>query len=676
MLSHSVLEIVSLPLRVGGLRERCTYIVCWLCGSALTVVELWPPLPYLHGSGAGRSLACAVVALFWAMSIPKEYEGIVDSKYPWWDGNWSTYEDYKTRVELRADACKEDDLPFLGPRLASNLVGKAFDTLGEIKREQLKKAQGWHYLLTFLEEQRGRAKVDILGDTFTEFFLKRDACRRDGEEINDYENRFKILMRRMERALAETNASAKMPPEVYGWFLLNVFMRMSPSDAANIRGKASSYKVDDVLTALRLMWSSGGLGNTDAEIRPRKTTSGHAYHQDEGYAQQDADPEPEETEEILELQEWCDEAAAELLADTEDNAEILANFKEARRALDQARTARGFYPVRPPGQSQNRGKASQFSKSQAAPKRESYSSDADKTCFRCGKKGHTARRCPQRPSGSGGSSIGYVGWCESVDPSDQSAHPEVPIVTSCDQPEVHMVTTVLGHSQNDSAPHPSPEVICSDPNWVLCSQEVATGQILALHSSELRGKAIVDSGASDNIVGAETLQDLAECLEEMDFEPEHEIKVDRQIHKRFIFGNGESSSGLGLSHVNAGICGKEVTIQSHLVEGKTPFLLSSKFLYDMDVTINFRTGKALFKTLSSQQIQLERTESNHLLIPLTAFAGHQNALENLFVSDEDFDGDVHTLSRSDPDLLEQPASDPRFVAFDEATAGDQGTVDE
>ena len=91
--------------------------------------------------------------------------------------------------------------------------------------------------------------------------------------------------------------------------------------------------------------------------------------------------------------------------------------------------------------------------------------------------------------------------------------------------------------------------------------------VLCPQSTELRGKA-VDSGAnSDHIVGAETLHDLADCLEELDFGADQEIKVDRQIHKRFIFGNGESSAKLGLSHVNAGICGKEVTIQSHLVEG-------------------------------------------------------------------------------------------------------------
>ena len=59
------------------------------------------------------------------------------------------------------------------------------------------------------------------------------------------------------------------------------------------------------------------------------------------------------------------------------------------------------------------------------------------------------------------------------------------------------------------------------------------------------------------------------------------------------------------------------------------------------VSINFRTGKALVRALSPQQIQLERTESNHLLLPLTAFAGHRYALETLFVKEDDIDRDVH-----------------------------------
>lgn len=67
------------------------------------------------------------------------------------DGNWLAVENYKTRVEPRADASKQNELPFLGPRLAANLVGKAFETLGEVSRTDLKKADGWSYNLTFLE---------------------------------------------------------------------------------------------------------------------------------------------------------------------------------------------------------------------------------------------------------------------------------------------------------------------------------------------------------------------------------------------------------------------------------------------------------------------------------------------------------------------------------------------
>ena len=133
--------------------------------------------------------------------------------------------------------------------------------------------------------------------------------------------------------------------------------------------------------------------------------------------------EPDGSEEIFELEEWCEDATAELLADTEDSAEVLADFKEARRALDQAKTARGFYPVKPPGQGPFRGKASQSSRSFS--RNSAPTSDADRICFRCGKKGHTAKRCPQKPISSGQRNIGYVGWCSGETIDDTEAHPEV-----------------------------------------------------------------------------------------------------------------------------------------------------------------------------------------------------------------------------------------------------------
>ena len=95
--------------------------------------------------------------------LPKEVEGNIDPKLPWWNGDWATFAEYTLRVELRADATKKEHLPHLGPRLATNLVGKAFEALGSLDREALRKEDGWSYLLKHLEKVRGKTKVDLLG---------------------------------------------------------------------------------------------------------------------------------------------------------------------------------------------------------------------------------------------------------------------------------------------------------------------------------------------------------------------------------------------------------------------------------------------------------------------------------------------------------------------------------
>ena len=120
----------------------------------------------------------------------------------------------------------------LGPRLASNLTGRAFDAIAEIDRSQLKKPEGWKYLLQFLEKTRGEEKVDLLGDTFQDFFIKKETYRK-GEEPADYEPRFRALIRRLEKATKE-----EIPEEVYGWYVLNCYVRMDPSDVANVRGRS------------------------------------------------------------------------------------------------------------------------------------------------------------------------------------------------------------------------------------------------------------------------------------------------------------------------------------------------------------------------------------------------------------------------------------------------------
>ena len=80
--------------------------------------------------------------------------------------------------------------------------------------------------------------------------------------------------------------------------------------------------------------------------------------------------------------------------------------------------------------------------------------------------------------------------------------------------------------------------------------------------------------------------------------------------------------------------------------------------------------------MNDRQIQLERAESNRLMIPLTAFAGHREAFQELFVKEEDTDQSVHTLSRSDADLPRKTASEDCKTVFHETDTGDQGAVDE
>ena len=106
----------------------------------------------------------------------------------------------------------------LGPRLASNLTNRAFDWLGEVDRAKLKEKDGYKYLLTFLESKRGQSKLDILGDVFAEFFLRKEAHRKDGEDLAEYETRFRVLMRKLDKAMTNSGSGTGLPSEVYGWF--------------------------------------------------------------------------------------------------------------------------------------------------------------------------------------------------------------------------------------------------------------------------------------------------------------------------------------------------------------------------------------------------------------------------------------------------------------------------
>ena len=112
--------------------------------------------------------------------------------------------------------------------------------------------------------------MDLLEDAFSEFFVKRDIYRKDGEEFVDYEPRFKMLICKLEKALKESGSQGQIPSELVGRYLFNCYMRMEPSDVANVRERAESYKLDHVIAALQKMWSGGGLAAKDQESKMKK----------------------------------------------------------------------------------------------------------------------------------------------------------------------------------------------------------------------------------------------------------------------------------------------------------------------------------------------------------------------------------------------------------------------
>ena len=92
-----------------------------------------------------------------------------------------------------------------------------------------------------------------------------------------------------------------------------------------------------------------------------------------------------------------------------------------------------------------------------------------------------------------------------------------------------------------------------------------------------------------------------------------------------MFGNNETSQALGQAHVTMAIHGTEQTVRMHVVEGQTPMLLSSKWLYDQEAVIDFRAGHAWFPKISKEVIQLERAPTYHLMVPITASEDHEAA---------------------------------------------------
>ena len=130
-------------------------------------------------------------------------------KLPTWNGDWKSFSDYKLAVEFEADGCKPEDLPYLAPRLVRNLTHRAWEACAEVDREQLRKKEGYSYLLKFLQSKRGKQEVDLFGDALGKYFQSPEAHRKEGEALADYELRHSSLVRDMKKAMVDGKYSVR-----------------------------------------------------------------------------------------------------------------------------------------------------------------------------------------------------------------------------------------------------------------------------------------------------------------------------------------------------------------------------------------------------------------------------------------------------------------------------------
>ena len=523
----------------------------------------------------------------------------VNPRLPSWSGDCGTFPAFEFRVSLELDGTREEDRSLLGPRIAKNLVGKAWEMIEEIDRAKLREKAGTEYLLEFLKKQRGRDHVDLMGDALHDVFSKPDVSRRDGEEFMEFLPRFRHYVKAVDQAFAGVQGAKAMPQEFYGWYLLNQCMRLEPSDVANIKAKSAGYELEHVVNAIKTMWSGGGLAQKDSE-RKRFKAIGKAYLQTEEAGasavyglEGDYENEELETEEVDEDANQLEELATALVAEP-DNPELLIAFqetkkkvqyKEARRLLSKSRTARDFYPVanrftRDRGRVREGGAQNQTAGSSGQAGRAPKEFNGE--CMRCGKYGHKARDCPQK--------AGQAKFA-----TTETGAGEAMLVTSVEQ---------------------------KDGSECHFNDQLLQEMIFSAESANKKCLGILDSGASESIVGAETLQDIAEEYERLGFKAMEEITVDRSLHKNFIFGNNQVAPALGLAKINIGLMGQEYVLEAHVVEGATPLLLSAKVMYEWGLQVDFKTGLAVFNDRNGEQVQLERAPSYHLLMPIDRFAGH------------------------------------------------------
>ena len=133
-------------------------------------------------------------------------------RVPSWDGDPKGWRAYRRRALNYLESTKWQDRYLCGPRLESQLTGRAETAVERCKPGWLSHNDGVWTLLTFLEKRCNRLPVPDVGAELETFLVKTK--RRKGEAMQQWADRFEVGYQYLRKALARAlGKTEEKPPE-------------------------------------------------------------------------------------------------------------------------------------------------------------------------------------------------------------------------------------------------------------------------------------------------------------------------------------------------------------------------------------------------------------------------------------------------------------------------------
>ena len=598
-----------------------------------------------EGAGAG-GLGGGSVSNQLAMLVPT-FDPAVDNVDIW-----------SSKVNLLLEAWPETKIVELATRLILNTKGSAYQKLRLHQKDLL------------VNDRKGIQKlVELVGGTWGQVPLEHRyelvekalyRCQQKQDESGD------SFIARVDVIWAELLTKSMSLEQIQAYVLLRG-SRLSAEDkkrvlvesGAEVAGNKLEWK--KVVAAIRMLGSSFFQDYTGVKREKSLKTYDHM-----AFNVEDQD-EPDEAEAHWTYDEMLDDDTIASMAQEEDEdaalvmqfeeavteavqadpdlATFFSSYQDARRRLTEKVRFRGFWPIRK-GQ---KGSGKKGGKFMGKGKMSLAQKIANSHCRICGEKGHWKAECSKRPGANSGSTANSsqsvpisLAVAEEIPPEIQHL-PMMPSTETLHEHEVcsfGVVTGITGinrhkgntgHSQLHhkiqhvlrnkmmSLSSTEPKLRCltgsSVPERV---QSVVPGshrvtcedvsQELEVHFASTGTNGVVDLGASQTVIGSKQVTELLQGL------PDHIRKQVRRSTCNLVFRFGNHQTLNSKHAIMLPLQGNWFRIA--IVPGATPFLLSSRFLKEIQAVIDTDKG-TMWSKLLKRYLVMERSPKDLFLMDVT-----------------------------------------------------------